>query len=217
MKRVFGLFEAVFDGLYLITALGLGLVLLLTGSGSAARNLAGLMALVLVGGDAFHLVPRMRVIFTGDEERFRPALGLGKQVTSISMTVFYLLLWQIGLFLFAPKAVEFWSYTFYLLTALRIFLCFLPQNRWKDRYPPVSWGIWRNIPFFLQGLMAAGLFFRYRAAVPALAPMWLAILLSFAFYLPVVLWANKNPKIGMFMLPKTCIYVWMLVLCLSLS
>ena len=46
--------------------------------------------------------------------------------------------------------------------------------------------------------------------------MWLAILLSFAFYLPVVLWSNQNPKVGILMLPKTCAYLWMLAMCLSL-
>lgn len=42
--------------------------------------------------------------------------------------------------------------------------------------------------------------------------MWLAILLSFAFYIPVVLWAEVSPMIGMLMLPKTCMYVWMVVM-----
>lgn len=38
--------------------------------------------------------------------------------------------------------------------------------------------------------------------------MWLTIVLSFAFYIPVVLWADVNPLIGMLMIPKTCAYVW---------
>ena len=38
--------------------------------------------------------------------------------------------------------------------------------------------------------------------------MWLTIVLSFGFYLPVVLWADVNPLIGMLMIPKTCAYVW---------
>lgn len=28
----------------------------------------------------------------------------------------------------------------------------------------------------------------------------------------VVLWADVNPIIGMFMLPKTCMYIWMVVM-----
>ena len=34
------------------------------------------------------------------------------------------------------------------------------------------------------------------------------IVLSFAFYIPVVLWADTIPMIGMLMIPKTCAYVW---------
>ncbi len=38
--------------------------------------------------------------------------------------------------------------------------------------------------------------------------MWLTIVLSFGFYIPVVLWADVTPMIGMLMIPKTCAYVW---------
>ena len=38
--------------------------------------------------------------------------------------------------------------------------------------------------------------------------MWLTIVLSFAFYLPVVLFADRFPSIGALMIPKTCAYVW---------
>ena len=216
MKRVFGTIEAIFDASYLVLALTIGIVLLTNASVNSARLLAGAAALTLVAGDAFHLVPRLLVIRTGEEEKLRNALGTGKQITSITISLFYLLLWHIGLLVFAPKDVKIWSYLLYALTAARIFLCLLPQNRWRDRFPPVAWGILRNIPFFLQGLLVAGLFFIHKNAVPGLAPMWLATILSFAFYLPVVIWVNKNPKIGMFMLPKICAYSWMLVILLSL-
>src|SRR5699024_3889202 len=121
------------------------------------------------------------------------------------------LLWQIGLLIFPISNSNAWSPIVYLLATLRIFLCLLPQNKWQDRYPPINWGILRNIPFFLLGIIVAGLFFLQRSIVPGIGWMWLAIILSFAFYLPVVLWSNQNPKIGMLMLPKSCAYLWMLV------
>lgn len=216
MKRVFGIFEAVFDLIYIAAALALGCFLLLTGAGNPARSLAGVMALVLVCGDAFHLIPRIRVVLTRDEERWRVALGRGKQIASITMTVFYVLLWQLGLLLFAPAASTLWSYAVWLLAAVRILLCLLPQNRWQATASPVRWGIWRNIPFLLMGALVAGLFFVYGGRVPGFDLMGPAIVLSFVFYLPVVLWVAKNPKIGMLMLPKTCIYLWILALCLPL-
>lgn len=216
MKRVFGTVEAAFDALYLIVAFIIGIILILTGTGNMARLTAGVMALVLAGGDAFHLMPRMKVIITGQEEALRRALGRGKQITSITMTMFYLLLWQVGLSAFELKTAGFWNYTVYALAALRILLCLLPQNKWTDRYPPVSWGILRNTPFFLLGAVVAGLFFLQRSTVQGLGLMWVAVAVSFTFYLPVVLWSNKNPKIGMLMLPKTCAYIWMLSMCLLL-
>ncbi|MDE5758562.1 MAG: hypothetical protein K2H85_08110, partial [Allobaculum sp.] len=44
--------------------------------------------------------------------------------------------------------------------------------------------------------------------------MWLAILLSFGFYIPVVLWSGQYPLIGMLMIPKTIAYIW--ILCMGL-
>ena len=92
MKRVFGLVEAVFDVFYLSAASALGFMLLLGAQDNYARTLAGIMALVLVCGDAFHLVPRIIVIRTGKEELMRGPLGRGKQIASMSMTLLYVLL-----------------------------------------------------------------------------------------------------------------------------
>lgn len=216
MKRVFGKIEVIFDILYLAIASLIGLYLLFTSNGLTLRILAGLMALVLAGGDAFHLIPRIHVINTGREELYRRSLGIGKQITSITMTVFYVMLWHIAQSLYGFNLFTLWIFVIYTLAIIRIVLCLMPQNRWIDRYPPISWGIYRNIPFFMMGVIIAFVFFQNRNLVPAFYWTWLAILLSFGFYLPVVLYANKNPKIGMLMLPKTLMYVWLLVMCLSI-
>ena len=81
MKRTVGIVEAVFDSLYLLSALTLG-VLLLRGEG--ARQLAGVMALVLAFGDAFHLLPRVFALCTDGLSQHVYALGVGKFVTSIT-------------------------------------------------------------------------------------------------------------------------------------
>ena len=81
--------ESLFDILYLLFAISTGIVLLRRGGGRLTR-LLGVTSLVLGCGDAFHLVPRvMNYWLAGD---FTAALGIGKLVTSITMTVFYLLL-----------------------------------------------------------------------------------------------------------------------------
>lgn len=38
--------------------------------------------------------------------------------------------------------------------------------------------------------------------------LWLTVVLSFACYIPAVLLADQIPLIGMLMIPKTCAYVW---------
>lgn len=217
MKRVFGIAEAVFNVFYLITALILSIILLTVNSENSTRTLAGVMALFLVVGDSFHLVPRIAVIITGREEQMRKALGTGKQAASVTMTIFYLLLWQIGLNVFSTGELKFLTFAVYALAAVRIFFCLLPQNKWQERHAPTAWGIARNIPFFLLGAVVAALFFTQKGKYPGLNMMWAAIALSFVFYLPVVLWSNKNPKVGMLMLLKTCAYLWMLMMCLSLG
>lgn len=209
MKRGPKIFESAFDAFYLIAALIIGCVLLT----HETTFIPGLMALVLVFGDAFHLIPRIISSFKSDE-KIQYALGRGKQITSITMTVFYVLLWHFAEHTYSLDMSSSWNYIIYAVAAVRIVLCLLPQNRWCDPSPPVNWNIWRNIPFFILGMIVAVQFFLHRANIHALEFMWLAILLSFAFYLPVVLWTNKNPKLGMLMIPKTCTYLWMLLMCL---
>ena len=213
-KRVFGYFEVIFDLAYLCAVCAIG-IWILYHADSTPQILAGTMALILAGGDAFHLIPRINVVLTGKEARFQKALGFGKFITSISMTVFYVLLWHVGRLLCFPEAGMIWTIIVYLLAALRIILCFFPQNKWFERKQPENWGIYRNIPFFLLGVMEIIFFGAYRTGLAAFEWLWLAILLSFLFYLPVVLWVNKSSKLGMLMFPKTLAYIWIVVMFLS--
>lgn len=98
----------------------------------------------------------------------------------------------------------------YGLAAVRIALCLMPQNQWFSAEAPLSWGIYRNIPFVFLGLLVIVLFYRSteERGDKAFHWIWLAIVLSFGFYIPAVLWADTIPVIGMLMLPKTCAYVW---------
>lgn len=107
MKRVFGLVEIVFDIFYFISATIIGLILILGSEDYSFKFLSGIMALILVFGDFFHLIPRIKVIIKGNEERYRKSLGRGKQITSITMTIFYLILWHIGIIVFQPTKIFF--------------------------------------------------------------------------------------------------------------
>ena len=137
-------------------------------------------------------------------------LGLGKWITSVTMTIFYVLLYYVWRQRYQIKGNGILTAAVYALAAVRVVLCMMPQNQWLSANAPLSWGIYRNIPFALMGLLIIVLF--YRSAKEnndaSFRWMWLTIVLSFGFYIPVVLWADAIPMIGMLMIPKTCAYVW---------
>jgi len=116
--------ETLFDTVYLILVITIGILMIRKSKGNRQFTMFGIMAVLLGSGDAFHLVPRALALCTTGLENFTVQLGLGKWITSVTMTIF----------------------------------------------------------------------------------------LSFAFYIPVVLWAGVIPMIGMLMIPKTCAYVWTVVI-----
>lgn len=202
--------ETTFDIVYLITVTTLGVLMIKNARGNKQYTLFGIMAVILGLGDAFHLVPRAVALSTTGLENFTVSLGIGKFITSITMAVFYLILYYVWRKRYKITGRKELTLTMYALTLIRIVLCLFPQNAWTSPNPPLSWGIYRNIPFALMGLIIIVLFYK-SAKEHQDEPfkfMWLTIVLSFAFYIPVVLWADKYPLVGMLMIPKTCAYVW---------
>ena len=100
----------------------------------------------------------------------------------------------------------------WILSAVRVILCGFPQNEWTSAQPSLLWGIIRNIPFAVLGVLTVVMWFRTAKSDKPLRFVWLAVTLSFLFYLPVVLFSQQIPLIGMLMLPKTCMYVWVIVM-----
>ena len=202
--------ETLFDIIYLTTVLTLGVRMVRRSAGRRQYRLFGWMAVVLGAGDAFHLVPRAVALCTTGLENYTAALGLGKWITSVTMTVFYLLLYAVWRERYRIQGRQGLTALVGLLAGVRILLCMLPQNRWLSADAPLVWGIWRNIPFALLGLVMILLFYRSAKETGdrAFSRMWLTIALSFGFYIPVVLWADAVPMVGMLMIPKTCAYVW---------
>ena len=201
--------ETLFDTVYLVTVITLGVRMITSAKGDRQLFLFGIMAVVLGCGDAFHLVPRGWALCTDGLAAHASALGFGKLVTSISMTIFYVILYHIFRLRYGMER-RFIMPAIYVLAALRITLCLFPQNNWFSANAPLSWGIYRNIPFALLGLLILLLFWKKaRGKNDPFRWMWLAITLSFGFYIPVVLWADTVPLVGILMIPKTCAYVWM--------
>lgn len=202
--------ETLFDAVYLVLVITIGILMIRGSRGVRQFRLFGYMAVVLGAGDAFHLVPRALALCTTGLEHYTVPLGLGKWITSVTMTIFYVLLYHVWRQRYGISGRSGLTAAVYLLAGARIALCMMPQNQWLSADAPLSWGIWRNIPFALLGLVVIVLFYRSarERGDQAFRWMWLTIVLSFGCYLPVVLWADAVPMIGMLMIPKTCAYIW---------
>lgn len=137
-----------------------------------------------------------------------PLVGAGALATAITVTLFYVLMliaWHrrfgkpygvVGGALFAAAAV-------------RLAVMLLPQNEWAEVVPPQDWSLYRNLPLVVQGLGVAALILRDAGRTDDRLFRWIGIwiLVSFAFYAPVILFVQEIPAIGMLMIPKTLAYL----------
>lgn len=215
--------ESVFCMGYLLFAFAAALAFLLAGNRAGTwATTSGVMTLLLGAGDAFHLVPRVLVNVRGETndpyERRRRAfwLGLGNLVSSVTMTVFYLLLFVVmreraypGTSIADAQMPVFVALS--VLAVVRVALCLFPQNRWFDGVGSKRWGIYRNVPFAVMGAVTVW----YLAAWYGEWLMAALVLVSFACYLGVVLGAKRKPMLGMLMIPKTICYICLIALLLS--
>ena len=222
------LFESAFDISYLIAVFTLG-VLILRGapsaSGSVTARLAGWQAIVLGFGDSFHLLARVWALNTTGLEAHYVPLGYGKLVSALTMTAFYVLVYQFILrrwptaqeerakdarHLLGPNPrLSAVVYAAAIATAL---LLLLPQNQIFTPQPPVLWGAIRNIPFVVMGVIVIAQFWERARRDTCYRFAWLAVTLSFAFYVPVVLWSQQSDAVGLLMIPKTLAYVWLVTM-----
>ena len=210
--------EAAFDVCYLTFDLIAGILFFALSKGNVLFVLYGALTLTLCGGDAFHLIPRVVKAVKGSSERIEKQLGIGLQVSSITMTVFYILLLYIWKNTFyemkAPAALE---WIIWISAIVRIVICFLPQNNWCSEEGNLKLSIVRNAVFAVTGI---GIIILYALSGNTygyhMTRMVAAIIISFGCYLPVTLLSKKIPKIGLLMIPKTCAYIWVIVMGLQL-
>ena len=78
--------ESAFDILYLLFAIASGCLILIKARSRTEKQMS-YAALILGCVDAFHLIPRVMNYFSDAD--FTAALGIGKLVTSVTMTIFY--------------------------------------------------------------------------------------------------------------------------------
>lgn len=209
--------ETIFDICYLGFAIFTGVTMLLRGQSPLVKK-AGWMTFLLGAGDSFHLVPRSWALWTTGLEANAAALGFGKFVTSITMTIFYLILYYIWREYYHIHGHRGLTATIWGLAAVRIALCLLPQNQWLSYRQPLFYGVLRNIPFAAMGILIILAFARETVCTgdKVFRHIPLAVGLSFGFYLPVVLFSGTLPVVGILMIPKTMAYVWIILMCRQL-
>lgn len=208
--------ESVFSAGYLLFAFTASIIFFMHSSNKIFL-LYGIMVLVLCLGDSFHLVPRIIKNIKGNSKKSNKKItwwmNLGLLVTSITMTIFYILLFYIWKMQFNRSIPVILDCFVWLLALLRIVLCLLPSNNWFTGGNKKMSFI-RNYVFLNLGLLEVILFILLGGSYGI--TMAICILLSFAFYIPVTLYAKENPKIGMLMIPKTIMYIIVISLGLGL-
>lgn len=209
------IFEPSFYVLYLALVLILGTIMIIKNKNKKEWLLIGLGFVLLGLGDAFHLIPRAIGIIKGTidnpDKELNKYLGLGKLMTSLTMTFFYLLFYHFLFKRFNKERNKYVDLIIYLLVLIRIVLCFLPQNKWLTNDGSLLIGIIRNIPFVLIGLITIIYSIKFKDENKNYKLLYLFLILSFLFYLPVVLFSHLNPYVGFLMLPKTICYLIILI------
>lgn len=201
------IFESGFYYIYLLFIIGLGIYLIIKNN----NRLFGVALVVLGFGDAWHLIPRAIGLYTktldAPGETLAMWLGIGKLVTSITMTIFYVLLYLFIYQRVAKRRNQNLDICVAVLFISRVALCAFPQNEWLTNGNSLLWGTLRNIPFILLGALVVYLSYRHFKEIKFFKWLWLLIILSFGFYLPVVFLAAEYSWVGMLMLPKTMCYM----------
>lgn len=204
-----GVIESTFDILYLLSVILLSFIILRKGivKKEKAIIIFGLMGLLLGFGDAFHLVPRMMSYVVGDFDTYKTALGIGKLITSVTMTVFYYLIYLYYVNI-TNKRNSTINYTLIGLMIIRFALLALPGNDWVNNGNELVYGVIRNVPFLIIGIIIVYLFLKTGQDREYLVfkKMGLWIIVSFVCYTIVVLGSGFVPALGAFMLPKTVAY-----------
>jgi len=205
--------EIIFDVSYLITIwIFTALMYNKRGNLSSENKKTGrlfLLAFFLLAlGDTGHVGFRVPAILMGGIENNAALVGLGSLITAVTVTFFYMIIAEIWRVQFDKKRGLFW-WGLIVLGLIRLVIMVFPQNEWLQHSAPYSWSLARNIPLMIAGIATAVAILVDSIKSKDKFSMWISILIfvSYAFYIPVILFVKDIPMIGMLMMPKTLAYV----------
>lgn len=205
--------EVGFDSAYLVVLWALvGVMAKRLSTVTAANRPAAqrvLAAFVLLGiGDTGHVGFRVFAYLNGGLEKHAALVGIGTAATAFTVTLFYIVLLDVWRVRYG-KAYGWFEWLLVMAGVFRMGLMIPAVNAWSSAVSPMPWSIIRNIPLVIQGAGLVFLLFRDASRtkdVPFRRSAWM-IVLSFACYIPVILFAPQHPLVGMLMIPKTCAYL----------
>lgn len=212
--------ESTFNVAYLFTIWGLVIAMARQRASlpPQKRDLARLFTLafgLLALGDTGHVGFRVLGHLLGDLKttvtllgQSMTLVGLGALSTAVTVTFFYVLVLVIWRQRF-DKPYGWFGSVLFTAAAVRLVLMALPQNHWGRITPPWPWSLYRNLPLMVQGLGVAYLILRdaWTTNDWLFKRVGILILISYAFYMPVIFFVRWAPLLGMLMIPKTLAYV----------
>ncbi|MCX7695482.1 MAG: hypothetical protein N2Z71_07255 [Caloramator sp.] len=163
---------------------------------------------LLALGDTGHVGFRAYAYILGGVDKYPVLVGYGAFATAITVTLFYIIFIYIWKHKF-NKDFGLFQYLLIALGVIRIIILFFPQNNWSSLNPPYLWSLIRNIPLIIQGLGIAFLMYVDAKKVNDITFNLISIMIftSYVCYIPVILFNNVNPMIGLLMIPKTIAYL----------
>lgn len=166
--------------------------------------------LLLALGDTAHVGFRVTAYVSGGLAQNASLLAVGTLITSITMTIFYVFMlfaWQARF----RKPLGPIGWTLLGAAAVRLIAVLAQVGDWGDLSAPYggSLTLFRNLPLFILGIGVLILMWTdgRRASDRLFQRMAQFILVSFAFYTPVILLYTRWPAVGTLMIPKTMAYL----------
>lgn len=98
-------------------------------------------------------MPRIIRAVRGSNDKIKRQLGIGLQVSSVTMTIFYIILMYVWKFTFPeikiPAMIE---AIIWISAIVRIVICMFPQNNWCTQEGNIKLSIIRNAVFAVTGI-----------------------------------------------------------------
>ena len=171
--------KSSFYVVFLIAMILMGSIMFFNSRERKFNKLFGLMALLLGVGESFYLIPRIISLFSDNLETNKVLLDVGKIISSITIVLVFILLYKLWKLRYNITGYKWLDLTAIILTITSIVLNLLLQDSSSILY------IIRIFPFVFIGIILIRVFYKesQKKQDPLFKFMWLAVLLSFVFYL----------------------------------